>query len=280
MNCDEFNERISAGVDGKLPRGELETLLDHAGRCPACKREYEAELGTRDILRSRIRPATVPDAVADSIQAMIRREDADSNEHPAPWWRQLFEAPPLKPALALAGMAVLAALLVRVVPRGEAGGHVVTADVLEQSVSNYHDVLLGVLEPQLVSSEPSRVAEFFSGKTGFPVVVPSMADWTLMGGVCTTFSGEPLAHLVFRRSDQFVYVYQARWDCVRKGEKLCLPERACLALERMGLYSEQLQNGNSIVVWKSGRALCAAVAPVMERELRGYILPVKEPVAH
>jgi anti-sigma factor RsiW len=278
VNCDEFNERISAGVDGKLPQDELEAFLDHAGRCRACRCEYEEELRIRDLLRSRIRAVNVPVALVDSIEAMIRREDTGSSERPAPWYRQLLEAPPLKPALALAGVAVLAALLVRVVHRGEADGH--AADVLEQSVSNYHDVLHGALKPQLVSSEPSRVVEFFSGKTGFPVLVPPLAGWTLMGGVCTTFSGEPVAHLVFRRSDQFVYVYQACWDCVRKGEKLCLPERARSSLERTGFYSEQLQNGNSIVVWRSGRALCAAVAPVGEHELLGYILSAKEPAVH
>jgi len=270
VNCREFQELISAAVDSCLSSEELELFLEHAQKCPPCQDEYDAELTTKRIVQNRAKMVKTPVAVASAISDTLRREAAAPTRHRGLWWQEVLRMPFLKPALILgAGATVVALLLVDSPDRPE--GLVLASapgnDVLLQSFSNYLEVENGAIQPQLVSAEPERVRNYFAGKTGFPVLVRAMRECTLVGAVLNEHSGAPLAHVVYKHADQFVYIYQACWTTVKTGKQLRLREPVKSALERSGLYTETRPDGRTVALWTEGETLCAAVARLDRDEL-------------
>jgi hypothetical protein len=211
-----------------------------------------------------------PVAVARVISETIQRETISRTAHKEGWWTELLRKPFAKPALALGGVVVIVALFLFDSPdRPESLVHASLSgnDVLLQSFSNYLAVENGAIQPQLVSAEPERVRNFFTGKTGFPVLVRTMRECTLVGAVLNEHAGAPLAHIVYKHSDQIIYVYQACWKTVKTGEQLKLPATAQTSLARSGLYTETRSDGRTVALWTEGETLCAAVARLDRDEL-------------
>jgi hypothetical protein len=153
-------------------------------------------------------------------------------------------------------------------------------DVIRQSVSNFHGVLNGSIKPQIVSSEPEELRGFFTGKTEFPVFVPTMGEWVLVGGVANEHAGNSLAHVVYRHDDTIMYMYEVCWETVQKGEQLDMSAAAREDLLRSGWYAGGEPDGDAIIAWTRGRTLCVAVAH-MDRArlltcLRSMESPLKE----
>jgi predicted nucleic acid-binding Zn ribbon protein len=134
-------------------------------------------------------------------------------------------------------------------------------------VTNYQAVVAGLIKPQLASSDPEMVRGLFAGIRDFQVIFPRMKECTLVGGVMNEFSGIQLAHVLYSHDTEVVYMYQTCWQTVMAGDKLNLPEAAKEELARTGWYSEELSDGNSIVLWKKGRTLCSAVARMSKNDL-------------
>jgi hypothetical protein len=140
-------------------------------------------------------------------------------------------------------------------------------NVIQQSLSNFRGVVNGDIKPQIVSNVPDDVRSFFSGKTEFPVLVLAMKHCTLVGAVLNDYSGVSLAHVVYKRDDDVVYMYQTCWETVMTGDKLQLPEDAKAELQQTGWFSEERPDGNTVVIWRSGKTLCAAVARMSKVDL-------------
>jgi anti-sigma factor RsiW len=270
VNCREFQELISAAVDRYLSSDELELFLEHAKKCPPCQDEYDSEVTTKRIVQNRAKMVKTPVAVARMISDTIQRETAARSPHRRRWWQEFLQKPFVKPALVLgAGAVVVALLLVDSPDHPESLVHASLPgnDVLVQSFSNHLEVENGAIQPQLVSAEPERVRSFFTGKTGFPVLVRSMRECTLVGAVLNEHSGAPLAHIVYEHADQLIYVYQACWKTVETGEQLRLPAPVKSALEHTGMYTETRPDGRTVALWTEGETLCAAVARLDRDEL-------------
>jgi hypothetical protein len=270
VNCREFQELISAAVDSYLSSEELELFLQHAQKCPPCQDEYDAEVLTKRVVQNRARMVKTPVAVAGVISETIQRETAARAAQKTGWWPELLRKPFAKPALALGGTALVVALLLIDTPdrsesfvRASLPGN----DVLLQSFANYLDVENGAIQPQVVSAEPDQVRSFFTGKTGFPVLVRTMRECTLVGAVLNEHDGAPLAHLVYKHADQLIYVYQACWTTVKTGEQLRLPTPVQTSLVQTGLYTETRPDGRTVALWTEGETLCAAVARLDRDEL-------------
>lgn len=266
MNCKEFQELISAAVDCQLTEDELAAFKDHRVKCPPCRFEFEAEGATKLAIRTRAHRVRTPSHVALQIAEQLGREQ--SGEH-VPWLTEFFGRPLVKPAFGFA-LAFVAVLLLL---RGSTSNSPVTQagfgsnDVILQSLMNYRAVVDGKIKPQLASSEPAKLAGFFSDITDYSVHLPKMRDCRLVGGVQSEFAGTKLAHIMYKHDTEMVYIYQACWSTVMKGEKLCLPKEAKDELIRTGWFSATQPDGRTVVLWAKGRTLCAAVARMSKEDL-------------
>jgi len=269
MTCQEFQELLTAAADQVLPTQFQEAFSEHARKCFPCRNEFELESATKAAVALHVRMLPIPTGLLDAVRTALALEGAASGpEHPS-WWSRLWSGAYMKPFIgfAVACVAVLL-ILARAEHRPEGGTALpAEANVIIQSLSNYHAVVNGNIKPQMISSEPELLRRFFSGKTEFSVFIPAMKECTLVGGVVNDFSGTMLAHVMYRHDSGIVYMYQACWNTVMKGDKLRLPEEAKVELQRTGWFTETHPDGDTVVLWRKGNTLCAAVARMSKQNL-------------
>ncbi len=269
MTCQEFQDHISAAVDRVLPRDLQDAFTEHAGRCPSCRDDFELEGVTKGLVQARVSMQPTPRASMEAIQLQLAKEQGGLAEGLGAWWRKIWGSGYVKPVV---GFAVACAAVFFLLGRWSPDapfqvGSTLDDNVIFQSLTNYHALVSGDIKPQMLSSEPELVRRYFEGKTEFPVLVPAMKKCTLVGGVVNHHDGTPLAHVVYRHDRGIVYVYQACWNTVMKGEKLRLPENAKNELRTTGWFVERHPDGDTLVLWRKGNTLCAAVARMPKEEL-------------
>ena len=266
MRCRDFQERISAAVDNYLAAEDVERFSHHADICPPCRREFEQEAATKRLLHARAHMLPVPPSLQEKICSQIERETAQTRHVFALPHSRLQFPPFVHAAAAFAVAAVLVALLVR----GDRGGSAVpptsldaalaSEDMIALSVHTFHTVLSGEIHPDVLSSEPRDVEAFFAGKTEFPVHLPLVREWTLVGGVLNEHNGRRLVHVMYDNGGASVYLSQSRWDTLQVNGYSLLAPAAMAEMQRTGWFARQGDNGIAVVAWRAGHTLCVAVA--------------------
>jgi anti-sigma factor RsiW len=270
VNCKEFQEHVTEAVDRQLPGDRMQAFLSHAGACPSCRDAFEVEKLTKTVVCSRLKVISTPPRVVASISARLREEQASPAGSIRTWWQRLGTSIFFRPAIAFAVGVIAILFIVR-----NSTDHTLTqasltpalGNVIEQSMTNYLAVVRGTILPQIVVHEPEQMLDFFRGKTEFPVLVPRMKECELVGGVANEYAGVRLAHVVYRHDREVVYIYQACWEEVQKGERIHLPPDVRNQLKATGWYSSSQADGYSVVLWTKGRTLCSAVAHMPKEQL-------------
>ena len=263
MTCKEVQELITPAVDQCLLETDRGPFFAHLELCTPCRRDFEVERRTKALVQHRTCMVATPPEVAQAVRAIVLREEGAGVDASAIWWQRFIPRPSLGPVIAL-GVALLALIVLWPSP-DEPVPNVLQAslvgpDIVRQSFANFEHLLSGAIRPQLETSEPERVRNFFSGRTTFPVLVPLTRHCTLVGAVYGDYGGAPLAHTVYRHDGQLLYVYQACWETVQSGSPLVLPPQVREEMETRGIYTETRADGLTIVVWATGPTLCTAVA--------------------
>ena len=270
MDCREFQNQITPAVDKLLPKKEMKSFAEHADACPVCRYDYEAESLTKEVVKTRTTMVRTPGAVMEKILEQLQHEETATAPTQRWPWLSLFARPYVKPVAALVAACIAVVVLLQLpsnhVDTSSFPSHL-SSNVIEQSFANYSALQRGQLAPQLASSVPEQLQGFFAGKTDFPVVIPEVIDFALAGGVVNNHAGTALAHVLYVRGNQMLYMYEACWSTVMQGEKLQVPEYARDELLRTGWFAESRPDGESLVLWTDGNTLCAAVARMEKREL-------------
>ena len=269
MNCKDFQESITDAVDTYLSEAKMKQFLDHANACPPCRSEYEAEVSTKRFVTMRARMVDTPASVK---RAILDRLDQESVAPPRPappsWFSRFVHALRVRPTLAIAlGMLALLIIVSQILQPPARVAIAAGNNVLLQSMENYRAVLAGNITPQVASSEPASVRKLFEGMTEFPVHVPKLRHCTLIGGVLNAYEGTPLAHVVYRRGETLIYLYQTCWKTVQEGKSLMVPDPVKESLHKTGWYTERLGDGQTVALWVRGGTLCAAIAQTEPDEL-------------
>lgn len=268
MDCKEFQEKVSAAVDRYLRNEEMDAFTEHGSRCPECQYEYEIESVTKAVVRSKAKLLPVPSGLLERIAEQINDEQNSGFAAMQTWLLAFLQRPFVKPAIVLSfASAVVVVFLTTGQPPVNPAADFATDDVIQQSLTNYRAVMNGDIKPQLVSGRSENLKSFFSGKTDFPVLLPTMKSCSLVGGVLNDHSGAALAHVLYTHNSNLIYVYQACWQTVIKGERLKLQQQAKDELQRTGWFAESRPDGQTIVLWTKGTTLCAAVAHMSKKDL-------------
>jgi hypothetical protein len=273
VNCREFVDQITPAVDNMLPPSELERFLSHASACARCRELFEAERGIVSLVHARLPQVSAPrqlmSRITSDIETVVRSERAG-------FLGSLLHSIYFRPALGLGlGLAGVAFLLMRTPTQHRASEQIAQtippavapapvkkpadADIVRQSMKHYDRVVKGTIAPQVVSNLPERVRSYFAGRTEFPVLVPTMKECTLVGGVIDDAYGERMAHLMYRHGNDTIAMTQTARESVMHGERLSLSDSARAQLERKGWYREDTPDGRTVLVWVRGGTICAAV---------------------
>ena len=74
VNCQEFDQQITPAVDHYLDSSEESSFNEHAFWCLHCRRAYEAERITKELIHVRVRMVKTPDFVSRTIREHLSRE--------------------------------------------------------------------------------------------------------------------------------------------------------------------------------------------------------------
>ncbi|ACG72966.1 putative transmembrane anti-sigma factor [Anaeromyxobacter sp. K] len=228
----EWNERVSAWLDGEVERMERVRVEAHLAGCPGCAAAAAAFGRLRAALRRGAGPARAARQVLPARRA------------PRPAVRAAALAAGL--ALAAGGIAGGAWLA----GRGRAGLDRGLASDAERT----HLRSFSRASPcEFESRDAGAVASWLEGALGFTVPVPELPGATLLGARRCALGGQPAAHLLYRVGERALTVLvpgagspaSAAVERVARGGASCtagpLGERVCaLPLARPALAVSEL----------------------------------------
>lgn len=255
LNCNETHQHLVDAVDRHLPDDLFSAVLAHLKLCVPCRSEYELQLLAKQIVSTKLKRASTPDAVRAAVVAALDREAAK----PA----SLFAGGRMTFAFA-AGAAALLLLVLLNIPttlNDDEYAHTSANDVINRSVQNFSQVRSGELKPSMIACYPDIVVGYFEEKGfDFAVSIPvdDSCDW--YGAVSDTYDGVKQAHIMYKRGDDLLYVFEVNKNTALPGSTFSLPAAARKSLAETGWYTDPQHQDCNVILWTVDETLCAAVS--------------------
>ncbi len=261
VTCHQFRRLITPAVDGCLQGEERARFDRHARECPRCREQYELEAAVKLVVHRHVPRIKAPPALRESIARQIRGMDVEHllRDTLASRFRTFLKLPLLKPVamIILASAAILVFVtMVRQVNPDEG------MNLASYTVQAHQALESGELAPQVLSADPDRVQGYLSRQANLSVIVPLLADFTLVGGLSDTYNGLHMAYVIYRRQDVMLSIVEIPLQEILHGRGLTLPLNIRNDLLHNGWYADNRANGEALVLWTRGTTLCAAVAPM------------------
>jgi len=256
VNCNDFHECVCEVIDKRLSEERTKELLQHADVCPQCKFELRALQASKNIVRSKLAPQSVP---AEVYYSILNKTAIAAK---TPWLVRIFPAT-LNPALAVVALLVIAVGIYSVF---FSSSNADDSNIINQSLANYQAAIGGTLQPQLVSNYDD-VRNFLEKEVHFAVIVPKVKKCKSFSGRSSDFKGVKLAHVAFQLNGSTIYIYQTDMSEAMKGEKIMLPSEAKDELAKTNWYVKEYPDNKTLVLWKYENTLCAAVSNMNKDQL-------------
>ncbi len=166
-------------------------------------------------------------------------------------------------AIAAAAAAVIAALVIF-------PWQTKPTDFRKESLDNFERIVKGQLTVAKATNRFDNLMAFFHAQgVEYQIVsIPLKAE--LIGGVVSEHNGTKLAHLVYRRGDTLIYMYQAPIELFERGI-LALPSSVNSYADSGRWYAEDLTHG-SWMFWRIQSVYCSVVANVPKDVLATYFV--------
>lgn len=269
MNCTEAQKWFGDAIDREIPVAIRADFFAHVRACLPCRNDYELELLGKHILRNTVGRVVSPAGVHQSVLRSLRQQ-YENVENRGGWLVRLFAGKILAPALT-AGLAIIALFVFLSLPRTPATdefAHTAPNDIINQSLSNFALVRSGELKPSMVACYSDVMIGYFHRQdVDFAVSVLSddSCDW--YGAMSNDYGGVKLAHIVYKRGDDLLYVYEVDKDQAMQGPVLSLPHAARVALNQTGWYTDPKHKDCNVVLWTVNKTLCAAVSTMKKDQM-------------
>jgi len=264
-------------IDRELPGDKKSRFFAHLNACLPCRNEYELELLAKNVLQKTLKhiptPSTVSHAIIDLIRSQIPAPAEDGT-----WMSRFFAKRFLASALS-AAIIVIALVGILMVPQGSGQdeyAHTTPNDIIYQSLDNFALVNSGELKPSMVACYSDVVIGYFQRQGvefAVSVIADDSCDW--FGAIANSYEGVKLAHIVYKRGNDLLYVYEVGKKEALEGSVLSLPAAAKASLVQTGWYTDPQHDGCNVVLWTVNETLCAAVSNMNKDRLLALLIPVK-----
>lgn len=294
----ELHEQITAYVDSSIDTAAYRSKVEGTiGTAPEGRREYEAELAPKLVVRDKsARPAS-SNGVRGSLESGITKGgDAapPTRVEPEPkvgflagFYADFVSSIGIVLALGLVGLGIY--LLVGMGP-SEPGKLVVAADdidpapaakprttpenFLNQASKNFRSILRHELGVAIESSDAKEVLDYFKteGVTSAVELLPVRA--TLVGGlVMKQGPGEALKspHAIWQKGETLVYLWQIEESALQKGDVFYLTPDALEKLDKGEKMWQEFDGAQTLVAFKRGSQIFVVVANIDRTEFPGVI---------
>jgi hypothetical protein len=140
-----------------------------------------------------------------------------------------------------------------------------------QATNNFRSIVEGKLEPQLVSSNPDEIKNFFwSSGVKYSTIVPEMTRWDLLGAVVSEDKGEKFAHHVYANKEgELVYLFQVDQSYLKSHEIIQLTDDLLSYIDEGNCYTT-LKDSYSTLMAKSELNIYAVVSNASLEDISQY----------
>lgn len=299
MTCTELHEQITAFVDNRIDKAaHRERIEQHIEHCPECRREYESELLTKMVVRTRGGTARAPESLRAAIAEAIVRDESTTSPRPGPapttneaslTWLERFRRDWVSPGRFLGATALVVVALWYlgllgpqndvVLPGTEATVAVGTAtgtapaprNFLNQASRNLDAILRGSLTVTYESDRTDDLLEFFHDE-GVPYASAfRTVRLPLLGGVVSTHGPNDdikLAHWVYAKGDDVIYFFEIPESTLRRGSVFYLTTDALDRLHRGEELWEEFDARSTICAFEQGDRIVAIASNMDKADLR------------
>ena len=267
MNCTEANNLFGEALDGFVSGNARHSLFEHFGICRSCRKAFELESITKLIVKSRCTRVHTPLDVRQSVLTALLAPTA-ATPTLFEWIQQTFTLRRLLPALAVSVAMVFAMVFYGPpTPTEESDAHTASNDVIFQSLRNFAQLQKGEVKPTLVASTAQDIHQYLDNNGLDFAIVHPMDCCTSYEAMTSKYKGIELAEVVYRMSDDVLYVYQVKKKNVFEGSTLVIPPAARTALAKTGWYTDPHHPNCNVILWIADQTLCAAVSSMKKDEM-------------
>ncbi|HSL88342.1 MAG TPA: hypothetical protein VK870_03480 [Ignavibacteriaceae bacterium] len=226
--------------------------------------DYMVQNLVKTLIKDKVSYQAIPEKVKSKVLRKIQPKEVRVKSS-STFFAGFFSRPALSFATAI--LVILAALLILInrpevsEPKDFALEQLGDDNMFVQAKNNFRSILEGKLAPQLVSSDPSEVKNFFvSSGVKYSTLVPYMTKWDLLGAVVSEDRGEKFAHHVYSNPEgEIVYLFQVEESYLQTHEIIKLTDDLLSYLDEGNCYTT-LTDDYSTLMAKSGNNIYAVVS--------------------
>lgn len=140
-----------------------------------------------------------------------------------------------------------------------------------QAQNNFQSIVEGKLSPQITSSNPEEIKNFFaSSGVKYSTFVPEMPKWNLVGAVVSEDRGEKFAHHVYANDEgEIVYLFQVDESYLQSHEIIKLTEDLLSYIDQGNCYTTASYNQCTLMA-KADNNIYAVVSNASLEDISNY----------
>jgi anti-sigma factor RsiW len=266
ITCIEAFEYFNDSIDGQLDPSMKSALETHLSKCNLCRLEHALTLGSRSSVRRYMKRVDTPPVLRRQILRSLAA-DAAPGAKPATRAAGFLGFTGWRIPLAFGGALALALLTLFVLQRKPGHTHTKPFDgsVVTESFNHFDEVLDGRLQPDIRSNNPLVVQKYLAERVHFPVRMPPMRQFRLVGAHLTTADDETTAHVIYERDGEIVYVSLSDARSLLHSTHRFIPGPVLSAISGSGVYTTTGKLTDcTMAMWLSDSTLCTAIADIKQ----------------
>jgi hypothetical protein len=265
-------DMIDAYIDGEIKDELLEKeILARINNDNNFAIEYRVHSLVKNLIKEKVVYQQTPVKVKAKILKSIGSTTKLDSEKRS-FFEDIFQRPSFSFATALVVVLAIALIIINrpgiVEKKDFAVEQLGSKNMFVQAQSNFNAITTGKLLPQLTSQNADEIKNFFNDNgVKYSTLVPTVADWNLLGAVVSEDHGEKFAHHVYVSKDgKLAYLFQVDESYLYSHEIISLSDDLIKYLDEGNCYSYE-SDGSVTMFTKLDNNICAVVSNGNPKEI-------------
>jgi hypothetical protein len=265
-------DMIDAYIDGEIKDELLEKeILSRINTDKDFAIEYRVHSLVKTLVKEKVAFKQTPVKVRAKILKSIGSTTKVQSEKGS-FFSDLFEKPSFSFATAFVVILAIALIIINrpglVEKKDFAIEQLGSKNMFVQATNNFNSIAEGKLLPQLTSQNADEIKNFFNDSgVKYSTLVPTVANWNLLGAVVSEDQGEKFAHHVYVSEDgKLAYLFQVDESYLYDHEIISLSEDLIKYLDEGNCYSYESE-GSVTLFTKMDNNICAVVSNGNPKEI-------------
>jgi hypothetical protein len=265
-------DMIDAYIDGEIKDELLEKEISAKIRND---KDFAIEYRVHSLVKNLIKEKVVYQQTPAKVRAKVLMSIGSTTKvdsEKKSFFADLFERPSFSFATALVVVLAIALIILNrpgiVEKKDFAVEQLGSKNMFVQAKSNFNAITTGKLLPQLTSQNADEIKNFFNNSgVKYSTLVPTVANWNLLGAVVSEDQGEKFAHHVYVSKDgKLAYLFQVDESYLYNHEIIALSDDLIKYLDEGNCYSYESE-GSVTMFTKLDNNICAVVSNGNPKEI-------------